>query len=221
MFHGINRPEKFVPILKEGSVRNSLPSYLKSKVFIDFRNDMRFSQSLEDLVRHIHNVPAYKPPPVGPRPSLAAKSPPSLAIGSTGDSSGVSKLYCRRCGGVTGKPSECPGYTRHDFIPVKSAGSLYCRRCGGTIGKTSKCPNYTCHDFVPVKGAGTLYCRRCGATIGKVSECPGYSSHDFVSIKDVSTLYCRRCGATIGEASVCPGYSRHDFVSAKSSNPHY
>ncbi|MBI3004439.1 MAG: toll/interleukin-1 receptor domain-containing protein [Ignavibacteriales bacterium] len=53
IFQGIASPKKFVPILRRGGPKESLPSYLKSKYFIDFRIDQGYPQSLEDILRHI------------------------------------------------------------------------------------------------------------------------------------------------------------------------
>lgn len=36
IFQGISAPEKFIPILREGNKENAIPSYLKSKTYIDF-----------------------------------------------------------------------------------------------------------------------------------------------------------------------------------------
>ena len=64
---------KFIPLLRQGSEQESLPSYLKSRAYIDFRKDIAFDQSLEQLLRHLYQSPLYVRPPLGPRPRL----PPS------------------------------------------------------------------------------------------------------------------------------------------------
>ncbi len=58
-------------------------------------------------------------------------------------------IYCKRCGQIAGEPTECPGYTGHDFVSTKVP--LVCERCGATIGRASKCPGYTGHDFIKVR----------------------------------------------------------------------
>ena len=68
LFEGTTSPGKFVPILRIGDPQNSLPSYLRSRVYIDFRDEGAFATNLESLLRHLHSSPRYFRPPPGPRP---------------------------------------------------------------------------------------------------------------------------------------------------------
>jgi len=70
LFYHISSPTKFVPILRRGSCEEALPSYLKSRVYADFRIDLDFQESMEKLLRHLHNVPYVSRPQLGPRPSF-------------------------------------------------------------------------------------------------------------------------------------------------------
>jgi TIR domain len=70
VFAGIP-PEKFLPLLRSGNLRNSLPSYLKAKAYIDFRDDSKFNQSLEELLRRVFSSPKYIRPELGKPPLLA------------------------------------------------------------------------------------------------------------------------------------------------------
>jgi hypothetical protein len=70
LFQQVASLTKFVPILRSGTPRDALPSYLKSKVYVDFRKEDRFSHSLEDLLRHLHAVPAFVRPQLGAKPRL-------------------------------------------------------------------------------------------------------------------------------------------------------
>ena len=74
IFEGSASPKKFVPLLRVGGQRESLPSYLKSKLFIDFRDDDDFEKNIELTLRHLHGTPLYSPPPIGPKPSFTKKS---------------------------------------------------------------------------------------------------------------------------------------------------
>lgn len=65
---------KFVPIIRSGSPENSLASYLKSKIYIDFRDDSRFHSNLEQLLRHIYEAPIFERPAPGPRPAFASST---------------------------------------------------------------------------------------------------------------------------------------------------
>lgn len=66
--------KKYVPILKEGDSEVSLPSYLRSRLFLDFRDKTNYKKSLEILLRHIYDVPRYKRPPLGKPPYLTTLS---------------------------------------------------------------------------------------------------------------------------------------------------
>lgn len=71
LFHSSPDQGKFVPILRDGDTRTSLPSYLLSKLYIDFRESALFGDSFETLLRHIFNSPKYKRPPLGSAPDFS------------------------------------------------------------------------------------------------------------------------------------------------------
>ena len=56
---------KFIPILRTGSVKKSLPSYLLNKLFVDFRDDFDFNDGILAIVRHIYRKPEHALPPLG------------------------------------------------------------------------------------------------------------------------------------------------------------
>jgi len=70
IFEGSASPEKFVPLLRKGMPKDSLPSYLKSRLYIDLRDDYKFDLCIESLLRHIHQEPEYIRPPLGKKPDL-------------------------------------------------------------------------------------------------------------------------------------------------------
>ena len=63
---------KFIPVVK-GDPENSLPSYLKSKIFIDFRDESKYQEKLEEILRHVYKSPKYSRPPLGSRPDFSKK----------------------------------------------------------------------------------------------------------------------------------------------------
>jgi hypothetical protein len=63
-------PKKFVPVLRKGDPKDCLPSYLKSRVYTDFRDDNMFDSGLKTLLRHLHQSPEYIRPPLGSMPDL-------------------------------------------------------------------------------------------------------------------------------------------------------
>lgn len=72
IFEGISSSKKFVPVLRKGSLMESLPSYLRSRIYIDFRNNNAFDSNIDELIRHLHHSPKYKRPPLGQKPSLSS-----------------------------------------------------------------------------------------------------------------------------------------------------
>lgn len=79
IFTGAARPEKFIPILRAGSVADSLPAYLLNRHWADFRDDARFAESLDRLLRALLASPEHAVPPLGPRPVFAAPGFPGDA----------------------------------------------------------------------------------------------------------------------------------------------
>ena len=60
IYQGVASPKKFVPLLRRGTPEESLPSYLKTKYYIDFRKENEFEFKFEDLLRHMYHSPKYK-----------------------------------------------------------------------------------------------------------------------------------------------------------------
>jgi TIR domain len=59
-----------VPILRIGNDKDAIPTYLGSKKYLDFRQDNKFEQNLEELLRHIYERPRLQKPAPGQAPSL-------------------------------------------------------------------------------------------------------------------------------------------------------
>lgn len=56
---------RFIPIIKKGSFEKSLPTYLKSKYAIDFRNESKYEDSFRALLRAIYKLPHPNKPAKG------------------------------------------------------------------------------------------------------------------------------------------------------------
>ncbi len=56
-----------VPLLR-GDPKQCTPAFLKGIMYIDFRREDRYDESLEELGRAIHDAPKAKPPPIGNPP---------------------------------------------------------------------------------------------------------------------------------------------------------
>jgi formylglycine-generating enzyme required for sulfatase activity len=76
---------KFVPIVRDNAAEPLIPAFLGARLWVDFRDDGRFEQRLEDLLRELHGVPLHQPPPLGRNPFAgpAVPEPPG-----SGDSVG-------------------------------------------------------------------------------------------------------------------------------------
>src|SRR5262245_12217222 len=65
---------KFIPILRMGNYERgpdcAIPTHFLGIAWIEFRDDVTFEESLEDLIRVIFSEPRFAPPPLGARPFL-------------------------------------------------------------------------------------------------------------------------------------------------------
>lgn len=82
---------RFLPILRSGDPSKALPLYLRSRLFVDFRDDSAYEQALDQLLRRIFGAPAFTPPQLGEAPdfdnrdthvevSLEGKSQPGTGV---------------------------------------------------------------------------------------------------------------------------------------------
>ena len=59
---------KYIPIIRQASGKNTTPSFLGTRVYIDFRSENQFDERFNELLREIHQVPFVKKPPLGNSP---------------------------------------------------------------------------------------------------------------------------------------------------------
>lgn len=59
---------KFISVLRLGTLSSSVPTFSKTRLYIDFREDSNYQINLEELLRDIHLKPASPKPPLGPNP---------------------------------------------------------------------------------------------------------------------------------------------------------
>jgi hypothetical protein len=62
--------EKIIPILREGSTDESIPTFMQQFIHIDTRNDENFENSYNDLIREIYNEPKIQKPVIGAKPKF-------------------------------------------------------------------------------------------------------------------------------------------------------
>ena len=58
---------KFIPIIRQKGTHN-VPTFLKTKLFIDFSLDDNYEFSYDELIRTLHNSPLYVKPKIGNNP---------------------------------------------------------------------------------------------------------------------------------------------------------
>jgi len=70
IFQGIGADKKLIPLLRSGTPKSSMPSYLKARAFIDFSKDGDFDHAFDELLRSIFSAPRYVRPRLGKIPLL-------------------------------------------------------------------------------------------------------------------------------------------------------
>ena len=70
IFTNMVSKRKFIPLLRSGTPSDSLPSYLKSRVFVDFRDEKSFEKSLTILLQHFFEKQVNNKPPLGKPPKF-------------------------------------------------------------------------------------------------------------------------------------------------------
>src|SRR5262249_50043920 len=66
--------QKFLPIIRRNPAK-ATPVFLGTRLYIDFDDDGKYSERLEDLLREIHGAPRIVKPPIGPNPFANRISP--------------------------------------------------------------------------------------------------------------------------------------------------
>jgi hypothetical protein len=62
--------EKIIPLLRAGSLEDSIPTFMQQFIHIDARKDENAENSYVDLLREIYNEPAIQKPKLGVKPSF-------------------------------------------------------------------------------------------------------------------------------------------------------
>ena len=61
------KTDKFIPLFRNGE---DVPTFLDGRDFVDMRDDSKYDEAIEELVRDIFNKPKYKKPELGAIPKL-------------------------------------------------------------------------------------------------------------------------------------------------------
>jgi hypothetical protein len=65
---------RFLPIVRSGDPSKALPLYMRSRLFVDFRDDGAYKDALEQLLRRIFGAPTFTPPQLGEAPKFVSKA---------------------------------------------------------------------------------------------------------------------------------------------------
>jgi len=85
---------KIIPIVRQSS-GNDLPTFLKTKLYINFSNDSEVEYSLDELLRCLLNAPLFEKPEIGESPftPLEGARPDRTADGLKGAMSAVAAAF--------------------------------------------------------------------------------------------------------------------------------
>ena len=73
--------DKFIPIIRQASAKEKMPTFLGERVYADFRNDTQFDVECEKLIRELHDMQLIEKPPLGKHPFPSVESdarPPEI-----------------------------------------------------------------------------------------------------------------------------------------------
>jgi hypothetical protein len=115
LFTDISKQTKFIPIIRVGSPSESLPSYLKPKLFVDFTDDTQFQSCIEQVLRHLHNEPAVSRPKLGPKPLFHKEN--ISAAGNISTTNDPSEIYVAL---PSQKPANDRGFNIERFKKLKA-----------------------------------------------------------------------------------------------------
>ena len=105
---------KFIPIIRQASGKEKVPTFLGTRMHIDFTDDSKFDEALMELLRELHQVRKARKPPLGKSPFT---EPETLAPRKTTNTLPSAK--------VENDSDEfvllCPKDGRQYFIPMQSA----------------------------------------------------------------------------------------------------
>lgn len=67
---------KVIPIIRQSGTKN-VPTFLKTKLFIDFSNNSEVEFSFDELIRTLVRAPLFKKPPIGNNPFKPIEDTPA------------------------------------------------------------------------------------------------------------------------------------------------
>lgn len=71
---------RVIPLIRQSGTRN-VPTFLSSKLFLDFSRPDQFEFSFDELIRTLHNAPLFEKPPVANNPFTPVSETPPNRVG--------------------------------------------------------------------------------------------------------------------------------------------
>lgn len=71
--------KKFIPIIRQSSTDEKTPTFLETRLYIDFTTDSKFDENFNKLLHEIHNVPIIQKPRLGRNPLSNHPSKPEAS----------------------------------------------------------------------------------------------------------------------------------------------
>jgi hypothetical protein len=72
--------DRIIPLIRSNALTVPVPTFLSSRVYIDFRDDLAFEAKYAELIRDIHGQAVKPRPPLGRNPFTSAVSPTSPVV---------------------------------------------------------------------------------------------------------------------------------------------
>jgi len=118
------KKSKYIPVIRKGSKESKdlLPTYLKSKFYIDFRDNEKYEENLENVIRKIYGIPKIKKPKPGKKPDLKSIEPIGNIKRLNSKSYESVDLFSQKYGGL--KPVETEISLKIDEAEAKELISL-------------------------------------------------------------------------------------------------
>ncbi len=62
--------DKFIPIIRQASGQEKMPTFLGGRVYIDFTDGSQFNEKFDELLHKLYDMPVVVKPPLGEKPSF-------------------------------------------------------------------------------------------------------------------------------------------------------
>ncbi|HGH3376049.1 TPA: toll/interleukin-1 receptor domain-containing protein [Enterobacter ludwigii] len=106
--------EKIIPLIRQSGSRD-VPTFLRTKLHLDFSLPDQYEFSFDELIRTLHNAPLYEKPPISNNPFAPASM---ITPNRTGD--GVLEIMKQIVAMYEGHTQD---YIRYDFLVTQSSVS--------------------------------------------------------------------------------------------------